>query len=223
MLKAIIFDMDGVIVDTEYLEYSAQGQFIEQIKEHQQPITKEEHSQVVGLCLNEIPAVIKKLAKSQLPLEEVQTRYFEFFQNTFQHVDFLSIFRSDINAIIHFAKAHGIKLAVASSSQLSHIENILTQCGIKQAFDVIVSGLQFERSKPDPTIYHYTCQQLGVKPQEAVAIEDSYYGMLAAKRAGLRVIGYEETRMIVDQSLADYMGKNMLEILAVLEKLHYPK
>lgn len=59
MLQAIIFDMDGVIVDTEYLEFSLQKQFIEDIKEHSRPITLEQQSEVVGKCLKEIPVIIK--------------------------------------------------------------------------------------------------------------------------------------------------------------------
>ncbi|HDL5699877.1 TPA: HAD family phosphatase [Mannheimia haemolytica] len=217
MLQAIIFDMDGVIVDTEYLEFSLQKQFIEDIKEHSRPITLEQQSEVVGKCLKEIPVIIKKLSESSLPIEEIRTRYYAFFQDLFSKVDFKTIFRADIQQIIQFAKQNQIKLAVASSSALSHIENILTVCGIKDEFDLIVSGEQFEHSKPDPTIYRYTCEKLGVEPQNAVAIEDSYYGMLAAKTAGLTVIGYEEKRMLIDQSLADYMGKDMKEILKILQ------
>lgn len=135
-------------------------------------------------------------------------------------MDYRTIFRSDIKQIIEFAKAHRIKLAVASSSALSHISNILTVCGIKDDFDLIVTGDDFARSKPDPAIYRHTLDSLGVSAEHAVAVEDSYYGMLAAKGAGVTVIGYEEKRMIVDQSLADYMGKDMTEILALIKWLH---
>lgn len=221
MLQAIIFDMDGVIVDTEYLEFSLQKQFIEELKTHTRPITLEQQSEVVGKCLKEIPVIIQKLSESTLPIEEIRTRYYAFFQNLFSTVDYLSIFRAEIRQIIQFAKQNQLKLAVASSSQKAHIETILTACGILQEFDLIVSGEQFERSKPDPTIYRYTCTELGVKPENAVAIEDSYYGMLSAKTAGLTVIGYEEKRMLIDQSLANYIGKDMTEILSIIQKLHH--
>lgn len=219
LIQAIIFDMDGVIVDTEYLEFSLQKQFLENLKEHHRPITSEQQSEVVGKSLKEIPTVVKKLTYSSLPVEEIRERYNEFFQNLFGKVDFKTIFRADIWRIIHFAKQNNIKLAVASSSVKSHIDNILTVCEIKDEFDLIISGEQFERSKPDPTIYRYTCEKLGVKPENAVAIEDSYYGMLSAKTAGLTVIGYEEKRMLIDQSLADYMGRDMVEIFGILQKI----
>lgn len=220
MLQAIIFDMDGVIVDTEFVEFSLQQQFIEQHKEHNDEISFEARSKVCGKALADIPEIMQRLTKSSLPLEELKTRYQAFFENLFNNVDYPSIFRHDIKLILAYAKANNIKLAVASSSALAHIQRILTACGIIDEFDLIVSGEQFERSKPDPTIYRYTCEKLGVKPENAVAIEDSVYGITAGKTAGLTVIAYEETRMLVDQTQADFKGKDMAEILAIIKQVH---
>ncbi|OBX02956.1 phosphatase [Gallibacterium genomosp. 3] len=223
MLQAIIFDMDGVIVDTEYVEFDAQRQFMRELLTNNQEITLEQHSQLVGLSVKEIPAMIKKLCSSPLSVAEITERYQRFTQQLFSQLDYLSIFRQDINKIIQFAKQNGIKLAVASSSRKAHIGNILSICGIKEEFELIVSGENFQRSKPDPTIYRYTLEQLGVRAENAVAVEDSFYGMVAAKEAGITVIGYQETRMIIDQSLADYMGKDMQEILGIICQLHQEK
>lgn len=220
MLQAIIFDMDGVIVDTEFLEYDLQAQFIESIKEHDRTLISLESTEVVGKGLSEIPEIVKKLSGSSLPLEEIKQRYFEFFKQLFSTADYRSIFRADIVKIIEFAKQNQIKLAVASSSRLEHIQNILTECGIIRDFDFIVSGEQFERSKPDPTIYRYTLEKLGVQAESTVAIEDSFFGIQAAQAANIPVIAYEEKRMHIDQSHAEHCGKNMLEILAIIKQLH---
>ena len=75
MLQAIIFDMDGVIVDTEYVEFTLQKQFIADIQEHNRLITLEQQSEVIGKSLREIPEIVKKLSGSSLPLTEIQTRY----------------------------------------------------------------------------------------------------------------------------------------------------
>ena len=220
MLQAIIFDMDGVIVDTEFLEYDLQAQFIESIKEHHRTLTSLESAEVVGKGLSEIPEIVKKLSGSSLPLEEIKQSYFEFFKQLFSTADYRSIFRADIVKIIEFAKQNQIKLAVASSSRLEHIQNILTECGIIRDFDFIVSGEQFERSKPGPTIYRYTLEKLGVQAESAVAIEDSFFGIQAAQAADIPVMADEERRMDIDQSHAEYCGKNMLEILAIIKQLH---
>lgn len=104
MLQAIIFDMDGVIVDTEFLEYDLQAQFIDSIKKHNRTLTPLERSEVVGKGLTEIPEIVKKLSGSSLSLEEIKQRYFDFFKQLFATVDYLSIFRGDIHKIIDFAK-----------------------------------------------------------------------------------------------------------------------
>ena len=87
MQQAIIFDMDGVIVDTEFLEYDLQAQFIENIKEYDRTLTPFERSEVVGKGLSEIPEIVKKLIGSSLPLEEIKQRYFDFFKQLFSSVD----------------------------------------------------------------------------------------------------------------------------------------
>lgn len=216
MLQAIIFDMDGVIVDTEYTEFMLQKEFIEKLKQHSRPITLEQQSETVGKSLNDIPEIIKKLSGTSLSLQQIRQQYRDFFHQVFSQVDFVSIFRQEIKHIIHFAKQNNIKLAVASSSPLTHIENILSTCGIKKDFDLIVSGEMFSASKPNPEIYQYTLNTLQVSAQNAIAIEDSYYGILAAKKAGLTVIAYEEKRMIVDQSQADYIAPDMNAILQLI-------
>ena len=104
MLQAIIFDMDGVIVDTEFLEYDLQAQFIDSIKEHNRTLTPLERSEVVGKGLAEIPEIVKKLSGSSFSLEEIKQRYFDFFKQLFATVDYLSIFRGNIHKIIDFAK-----------------------------------------------------------------------------------------------------------------------
>lgn len=220
MLQAIIFDMDGVIVDTEFVEFDVQAQFIERIKEHNRTLSLSERSKVVGKGLADIPEIVKELSGSSLPLEEIRTQYNQFFIDLFSKVDYQAIFRQDIKKIIQFAKENQIKLAVASSSAMAHIQNILTVCGIIDEFDYIVSGEIFKQSKPNPEIYLHTLEKLNVKAENAVAIEDSYYGIQAGKAAGLTVIGYEETRMEIDQSQADYIGKDMNRILAIIKELH---
>lgn len=219
MLQAIIFDMDGVIVDTEYVEFALQKEFIQAVKERPDEITKQEYLQVVGKALKDIAKIIKTISGSTLSQEEITKRYYAFFHSIFDEMDYLTIFRKDIKHIIQFAKQNNIKLAVASSSPMAHIENILTQCGIIQEFDLIVTGDLFAESKPNPEIYQYTMQKLGVLPEHSVAVEDSHFGMVAAKAAGMTCIGYEEKRMEIDQSPADYIGKDMNEILAIIKQL----
>lgn len=91
--------MDGVIVDTEFLEYGLQTQFIENIKENDRPWACGSSQK----NLSEIPEIVKKLSCSSLTLDEMKQRYFEFFKQLFATDDYRSIFRADILKIIEFA------------------------------------------------------------------------------------------------------------------------
>lgn len=121
-----------------------------------------------------------------------------------QKVSYADLFRTDILKIIAYSKKHDIKLAVASSSRKDHILEVLEDCGIVDQTDHIVSGEDFEESKPHPAIYQFALERLQVSAGDAIAVEDSYYGIQAAKSAGIPVIAYHEERMLVDQSHADY-------------------
>ncbi len=85
---------------------------------------------------------------------------------------------------------------------------------------MIYSGEFVAESKPNPAIYLNTLQKLKVKPEQAISIEDSYYGITAAKAAGITTIAYKETRAEVDQSGADYLAADMLEIYELIKSLN---
>ena len=81
----------------------------------------------------------------------------------------------------------------------------------------MVSGHQVHASKPNPEIYLHTAQALGVKPAECLAIEDSSYGIEAARRAGMKVFAYRDERYGVDQSKADSIIDDMRDVVAYLK------
>lgn len=90
--------------------------------------------------------------------------------------------------ILAFLKELNIKMAVASSSHFSDIVHHLKHEGLSEYFDFVVGGDQVEESKPNPEIFLAPCKSLDVSPQNALVLEDSYNGFLAAKSAGIPVI-----------------------------------
>ena len=218
MIGAIIFDMDGVIVDTEYVEFGFLKEFIHNLNNGSTHFSDDELSILVGKSYKDLYTTISSFTGNRFALDEISQRYGEFITEKFSTLDYLDIFRHDIMRVINFCKDRNIKLAVASSSRKLHIEDILTACNIKDCFDLIVSGEQFQISKPNPEIYKYTTSELGVDAKNAIAIEDSYSGILSAKSAGLNVIAYKEIRLPIDQSQADYIAENMLDVYAIINK-----
>lgn len=215
-IKAIIFDMDGVIVDTEFLDFEIQRQFI--AKENQEELDNdyEKFSGLVGRSYDALYRTIASFLKEEQSIETVKTNFERFNTEKYRNVDYTKLFRKEIIHILDYAKAHNIKLAVASSSEYRHIEEVLTACKIKDYFDVIYSGEFVQESKPHPEVYLNTLETLGVAAENTIAIEDSFYGITAAKRAGLTTIAYEEKRLPIDQTLADYSGGDMKEILEII-------
>lgn len=220
MIQAIIFDMDGVIVDTEYIDFQLQKEFVERISPVAGAVDEAAFPTLVGRSYAHLAQGIKDLSGSDLSLADISDQLEDYAKERYQQLEYPSLFRADIVAILDYAKEKGIKLAVASSSRKDHIEEVLEACGILSYFDTLVSGEAFTESKPNPAIYLATLAKLGVSAQHAVAIEDSAFGIAAAKAAGLAVIAYEESRMPVDQSQADYHEKDMQSILVRLKDLH---
>lgn len=209
MLKAIIFDMDGVIVDTEYCDVTIQKNFLQTLVTSPDMISEDAHLSLVGRSYDDLAQAIKDITKTSLKLSEISEQLSVYAGKAHEALDYQALFRKDMLKILSLAKANQIKVAVASSSPRSHIMKILDTCGIADAFHVILSGEDFPESKPHPAIYQAVLDALSIVPEEAIAIEDSYYGILAARRAGLDVIAYREDRLKVDQSQATVVKDDM--------------
>ncbi|MGT2925322.1 HAD family hydrolase [Streptococcus caviae] len=219
MIKLIVFDMDGVIVDTEYLDFQLQQEYIKTIAQNPAALTHEDFSSLVGRSGKDLLTRIKKLSQLDLADETIEQGLQRVEAQKYRKESYLPLFRKDIFAVLEYAKANHIALGVASSTQKKYILEILTNCGIKDYFDVIVSGEDFEASKPDPAIYLSVLKRLGVPSEQALAVEDSPSGIASAKGAGMRTVAYEEKRMTIDQSQADYVAKDMLDILDYIKSV----
>lgn len=165
-------------------------------------------------------ATLKKFIGSSESLDVIKARFEEYNALAYESINYQKLFRKDILLILEWAKTNHVLLAVASSSTYQHILEIVSCCGIKEYFDVIYSGEFVEESKPNPTIYINTLQKLNVDPKDAIVIEDSYYGIKAAKAAGIKTIAYKETRAAIDQSSADYLAEDMFTIYKIIKKMY---
>ena len=120
-------------------------------------------------------------------------------------IHFPDILRPEARPMLEQLRAMGLQLALASSSPMSNIRQVLGECGLMEFFPVIVSGEQFEASKPDPEIYLHTMARLGRRPEECLIVEDSTYGVQA---------GADE-RFPFNQSAARFHIGNLSEIPAL--------
>ncbi len=100
-------------------------------------------------------------------------------------------------------KKKKIKMAIASSSPMDTINEVVTTCKIESYFDCLISGRDLPESKPNPTIFLKASEQLRIPVEECLVIEDSYNGIKAGKRANMKVLAIKDKRFSQDVSLAD--------------------
>lgn len=185
-LKAFIFDMDGVIVDSEPLHRRVK---LETFAHFGIPFDAAELDRFVGRTSYDLfSEVLAREGRSDISVEEI-TRY--------KHEHYLELALGGALtavpgslALIARLREAGVPLALATSSWRPVIEAVLAQFGIADAFVSVLSGAEIPKSKPDPAIYRLSAEALGVAPQACVVLEDAAAGVAAAKGAGMKCIGF---------------------------------
>nr|WP_314462513.1 HAD family phosphatase [uncultured Clostridium sp.] len=213
MIKAVIFDMDGVIIDSEgvYLEYQ-----LEFAKKKNPDVKLEDLYPMVGATKQECWEVVERAVSNGQTWEELRTEFRR--RDIYGEIDYRTIYRPEVTDTLKQLKHTGFRLALASSTHLELVERVLKENGIREYFEAVVSGEQFKKSKPDPEIYLYTVSQLKLKPEECLAVEDSTIGITAARRAGLKIAAVIDTRYGFDQSLADYKLNQVKDVLEAVKE-----
>ncbi|MFB9274129.1 HAD family hydrolase [Cohnella cellulosilytica] len=178
-LKAVVFDFDGTLVDTETGAYEA---ICSIYAEHGQELALEAWSVCIGTHGGFDPYVDLE-QRTGKTLDKAELR--ELFRN--RHVERLqsASLRPGVLDRLEEARRLGWKIGLASSSDRAWIEDHLSRQGIRDYFEVIRSSDDVKRVKPDPELYVLAAEALGVAPEEALAVEDSMNGLRAAKAAGL--------------------------------------
>lgn len=201
MIKAVIFDMDGVIVDTEPYNMERVYQYVLALNPRAK---REDMYQNAGRVKQDVWTRIADVIGLGREWEETMKDY---RQNWVPHhpfeIPYKKIFREDTIRILQWARENGMKTAVASSTAYDKVKEILNEVGVTPYLELILSGEFFEKSKPDPAIYLKAAELLEVSPEECVAIEDSTVGITAAHRAGMNVVAIKDDRFGFDRSLAD--------------------
>ncbi|MEE1449704.1 HAD family phosphatase [Faecalitalea cylindroides] len=204
-MKAVIFDMDGVLIDSEALHLYDFRVFLQK---HNQNLTNEELSEFVGLDAKTFIGHLQEIWKpvSLLPSIEKIKEGCKYPSDSFQ-----DMLVPHVRFILSHLKKNNIKIAIASSSPYNIIYKMLSINDIDSYFDVIVSGNDVQAKKPSPDIYFETLKRLELPSNDCIVIEDSLVGIQAAINAGLYVIAIKENRFLVDQSQADCIVNDLIE------------
>lgn len=209
MVKAVIFDMDGLMVDTEHLQSQS---FVNVLREYGKEPVMELNGLVhkVGVRGDKNFLTMKKKYNIEADINTLRKK---------RRVVYEKLLEEGVNpmpGLIHLLKllkTHNFPVAIASGSPKKHIMSIIEQIGISDYFKVIISGEDVTFSKPNPECFIKACQGLEVPAQECLVIEDAESGINGAKKIGMKVFAVP-SKYTINHSLkkADKIFSSLYEI-----------
>lgn len=218
-IKAFIFDLDGVIVDTAVYHFQSWKQLAAQ---HNFQIPESLHEDLKGL--GRMESLEKVLVyydnePSQAQKVEMARVKNDMYLDNISHISEGDTLPG-VGAFLRKAKASGLKLAIGSGSK--NARPILERLGITDMFDAICDGTNITRSKPDPEIFQCACRSLGVDPEHAVVFEDATSGIEAARECGTFTVGIGSADILGEADLV-MPSLNNVEPEDILTKLEEAK
>lgn len=196
MIKAVIFDMDGVLIDSEPLWRKAEGEVFRSIG---LPFSDGMGKESTGMRYDHmVDYWYTKFKITHPPKEETGRRVVD---KTIELILKEGKLKSGVREIISFFISKNLKIALASSSPMEMIQTIIRKLGIHHHFEIVHSGENEEFPKPHPDIFLTVADRLRVKPAECLAIEDSPRGVASAKNAGMKCLAVPEKHHRNDVSI----------------------
>lgn len=209
MIQTVIFDMDGVIVDTEPVHRYA---YYKQFEELNIEVNEELYTSFTGNSTRNIFQKLKDIFQLEHEVEDLIQRKRSIFNDAFDTKKDLELLEGVKNLIVDLHK-NGVQLILASSASKVTIDRVFNRFELHQYFTHKVSGEDFPKSKPHPAIFEHAAS-LSIAPKEScIVIEDSTNGIIASKAAGILCIGYNSLHSKnQDLSIADFVVNHFDEL-----------
>jgi beta-phosphoglucomutase family hydrolase len=186
MIQAVIFDLDGVIIDSEPIHFKLEKQMFEELEIE---VAFQEHCSFVGMSSQNMwEAIVSKNKLSYSVEDLVLKKLVLYIEHLLQEKDLHPI--PGVTGLIEELYKNNFKLIIASSSHAEVIDAVLKKFQLSNYFTAKVSGTELTHSKPDPEIFLRAAQLADCAPQRCLVIEDSENGVTASKAAGMKCIGF---------------------------------
>ena len=205
--RAAIFDLDGTLIDTEVLWKRTYTEMLEQSGKDRDP---EIHARLMGKIPQDCADILKQTYHFSGDTEELM----RFREKTYQAIEQDSGVRVKPGAerLLNALVDAGISLGLATGASRAYVDQIFTKNGWGKLFSVVLSIEDIPHGKPAPDIYLEAIARLGCSSDEAICFEDSPTGVLSAKRAGLKVVGVLDDRLIQALPEADMVVGSLEEM-----------
>jgi beta-phosphoglucomutase len=211
-IKACLFDLDGVLVDTAIYHFKAWRQLAQSLGID---FTEHDNERLKGVSRVRSLEIILEIGGQTLPQEQMlalcEQKNTEYLQDVSKMTP--AEILPGVEDFLKALKAEGIKIALGSASKNAQL--ILERTNLLPFFDAIIDGRHVVNGKPDPEVFLKGAEALGVKPEECVVFEDAVAGVESAKNAGMRCVGVGQPEVL---TLADIVVKDMTEM--TIERLH---
>lgn len=214
MIKAVIFDMDGVIADTEPLHEKARVRVLKSLGLDAEAISP----LAIGRCKRAFWSEVAEKCGLNYTADELTDREFKGIIELAREEKLQPT--TNLRGLLERLRADGIATAVASSSDKTYVNEILDITNLGEFFKVRASGDEVPAAKPAPDVYLKALDELGVKAADSLAVEDSDTGAQAAVAAGIRCVAYD---VITDPALkqkfavCEYKVNDMSKIASLAE------
>jgi len=215
IITAVLFDMDGLVLDTEKL-YTRFWQEAANLLGY--PMTREQALGMRSLNRGAGLAKMQSYFGPDVEYDKIRAKRIELM-DAFVEKEGVTL-KPGIHELLTYLKTQGIKTAIATSSPVERTMLYLSSVGLQHSFDEIVSGYMVEKGKPEPDIFLYAAKKLAAEPGQCIVLEDSPAGILAAYRAGCKPV------MVPDQdepsnetkALLYAAAENLSEVISLLER-----
>lgn len=204
MIKGILFDMDGVLVDSE--EFICEAA-IRMFAEHNVRVKPEDFVPFVGMGENNYLSGVAIKYNFNIDIERDKARTYAIY------IDITKGRLTPLKGVFEFiekCKIKGLLLAVASSADKVKVDANLKEIGLSNnTFDAIVNGIEVDRKKPFPDIFIKAAERLDLKPQDCLVVEDAPNGVEAARKAGAKVLGLTTSFKESELKESDWIAANL--------------
>ena len=209
--QAVLFDMDGVVVDNLPYHVDAWLLFCER---KNIPLTREVfYRELNGLNSKDTFEWFyqREMSRAEVEVleEEKELIYREFYRDHIKPAPGLLEFLKRL-------RAQGIKTALATSAGPGNIDFIVDGLGIREQFDAIIGGAEVQKGKPDPEIYLKAADLVGINPSSCWVIEDSLQGIAAGQAAGMRVVGISTSHTAAELAHTDVVRPDFVDLFETL-------